>query len=641
MLKSFFKKDRFIKRQPDVDFHDVFSDLLSEKKETLKDRKFELPLGQENFYLAFFVILAILAFFWISTFYLQIIKGSFYQEMAFDNKNRVYFIRPDRGIIYDRNGKQLLWNNSSFDFICDQRDMDLKNGNKEIIFKEIAELLGSEVPEIEKKFEDVFDFQVLVKENVSQDFLVNFSLKSDKIKGCYLEENKIRQYPKGNIFSHIFGYLSKINKPELETKKNLYSISDYIGKAGLEKTYEDILRGNAGKIIEERDSAGKTIKTYKSQEPIPGKSLKLWIDSGLQEKSYEALQKSLENVNSSAGAVIILNVKNGGVLSLVSMPSYDNNLFAKGISINDYNKLINDKDWPLYNRVISGLYPPGSTIKPLIAIAGLEEKIINKNTIINCKGGISVPSPYDKEIIYEFPDWKTHGIVDLKKAIAESCNVFFYMVGGGYRNFKGLDVSRIEEYLHKFNWGMITGIDLFGEKQGMIPNPEWKEKEKKEIWYPGDTYHLSIGQGDILITPLQVATSFVAVANEGTLYKPQIVDKIISSQDKKTITDIEPEIISKDFVDAKNIKLVKEGMMEAVLSPDGSSHLLNSLPIKVGAKTGTAQFGPKVRYHSWITVFAPFEDPEIVITVVVEDVAEGRVAAIPVAKEILEWYYSK
>ena len=188
---------------------------------------------------------------------------------------------------------------------------------------------------------------------------------------------------------------------------------------------------------------------------------------------------------------------------------------------------------------------------------------------------------------------------------------------------------------------MITGIDLFGEKAGQIPNPEWKKQEKNEIWYPGDTYHLSIGQGDILITPLQVATSFVAIANRGTLYKPQIVDKIISSQTKEIISEIEPEIIRKDFLDPQNIQLVKEGMLEAVLSQNGSSHLLNSLPVRVGAKTGTAQFGPKGRYHSWITVFAPYKDPEIVITVVVEDVAEGRVAAIPVAKEILEWYYNK
>jgi penicillin-binding protein 2 len=311
------------------------------------------------------------------------------------------------------------------------------------------------------------------------------------------------------------------------------------------------------------------------------------------------------------------------------------------MTIEEYNKLLNDKNWPLYNRVISGLYPSGSTIKPLIALAGLQEKVINKNTSINCAGGISIKSPYDEEIVYDFPDWKVHGRVDLKKALAESCNVFFYMVGGGYKSFKGLNVEKIEEYLHLFNWGMITGIDLFGEKAGQIPNPEWKKQEKNEIWYPGDTYHLSIGQGDILITPLQVATSFVAIANRGTLYKPQIVDKIISSQTKEIISEIEPEIIRKDFLDPQNIQLVKEGMLEAVLSQNGSSHLLNSLPVRVGAKTGTAQFGPKGRYHSWITVFAPYKDPEIVITVVVEDVAEGRVAAIPVAKEILEWYYNK
>jgi penicillin-binding protein 2 len=641
MLKSFFKKERFVKRQPEIDFHDVFSDLLSEKKEAMRDRKFELPLGQENFYLAFFVILSVLAFFWISTFYLQIIKGSFYQETAFRNKTRVYFIRPDRGIFYDRNEKQLLWNNSSFDFICDQRDMVLGKDKKDAVFKELAELLKTNISDLEKKFDDAFDFQILLKENVSQNFLVDFSLKSEKIKGCFLEENKVRKYPEGAVFSHIFGYLSKINKEEWEMKKNDYSISDYIGKAGLEKTYEGILRGTVGKIYEEKDSLGRTIKTYKSQEPVLGKSLKLWLDSGLQEKTYEALQRSLENVDSSAGAAVILDAKSGGVLSLVSLPSYDNNLFSKGMTIEEYNKLLNDKNWPLYNRVISGLYPSGSTIKPLIALAGLQEKVINKNTSINCAGGISIKSPYDEEIVYDFPDWKVHGRVDLKKALAESCNVFFYMVGGGYKSFKGLNVEKIEEYLHLFNWGMITGIDLFGEKAGQIPNPEWKKQEKNEIWYPGDTYHLSIGQGDILITPLQVATSFVAIANRGTLYKPQIVDKIISSQTKEIISEIEPEIIRKDFLDPQNIQLVKEGMLEAVLSQNGSSHLLNSLPVRVGAKTGTAQFGPKGRYHSWITVFAPYKDPEIVITVVVEDVAEGRVAAIPVAKEILEWYYNK
>jgi len=640
MPQKFFKKKRFFKTGQNLEFHDVFTDLLGEEKEILKDRKFEMPLSQRKFFLTFCFILLVFGFFWINTFYLQVIKGDFYSEKAFNNKTRVYFERPDRGVFYDKNDKQLVWNNSSFDLVCDQRDMPYKEQEKGVILKGLAEVLEINEQGIDKKFKDAFDYQVLIKENVSQDFLVKFSLKSEDLEGCYLEENKTREYYEGPIFSHILGYLSKINEQELENKDD-YSISDYIGKIGIEKKYEEILRGTVGKTIEEKDSLGRSKNIYKSQEPIAGKSLKLWVDSDLQKKSFEALQKSLDNVESLAGSVVVLDAQTGGVLSLVSLPSYDNNLFSKGISQKDYEKLIYDKNWPLYNRTISGLYPSGSTIKPLIALAGLEEGVISDDMVINCKGEISIQNPYDEEIVYRYPDWKIHGITDLKKAIAESCNVFFYLVGGGYKNFEGLGVERIGKYLHLFGWGEITGIDLFGELGGLVPSPQWKEKNKNEIWYPGDTYHLSIGQGDILVTPLQIANSFVAIANDGILYRPQLVSKIIDSSNKKVIYNNNPEIIRENFINRDNIKKVKEGMESAVSSPQGSSHLLSTLPVRVGAKTGTAQFGPKGRYHSWIVVFAPYENPEIVITVLVENVAEGKVAAIPVAKEILEWYYGK
>lgn len=640
MFKSFFKKKRFFKVGQNLEFQDVFTDLLGKEKEILKDRKFEMPISQRKFFLIFCFILLVFGFFWIDAFYLQIIKGDFYKEKAFNNKTRVYFERPDRGVFYDKNDKQLVWNNSSFDLICDQRDMPYLEQERDVILEGLADVLEVDKQEIENIFEKAFDYQVLIKENVSQDFLVKFSLKSEELKGCYLEENKTREYYEGLIFSHILGYLSKIDKPELEDRKD-YSISDYIGKMGIEKKYEEILRGTVGKIIEEKDSFGRTKNIYKEQEAVAGKSLKLWVDSNIQKKSFEALQKSLDNVESLAGSVVVLDVKTGGVLSLVSLPSYDNNLFAKGISQKDYDKLIYDENWPLYNRAISGLYPSGSTIKPLIALAGLEEGIISDSTVIDCKGEINVQNPYDEKVVYKFPDWKIHGITDLKKAIAESCNVFFYLVGGGYKNFEGLGVDRIGKYLHLFGWGEITGIDLFGELKGLIPSPEWKEENKNEIWYPGDTYHLSIGQGDILATPLQIANSFVAIANDGILYRPQLVSKIIDSSSKEVVYDNQPEIIRENFINRDNIKKVKEGMESAVSSPAGSSHSLNTLPVRVGAKTGTAQFGPKGKYHSWITVFAPYENPEIVITVIVENVSEGRVAAIPVAKEILEWYYNK
>jgi len=640
MWKRFFKRERKVEKKKSVGLEDVILDISRTREKIFQDRKIELPLSYKTFSKFLFLVFFIFGCFWLDVVYLQFVKGSFYQQKAFDNKSRIQLIRPQRGIFYDLSGKQLVWNRSSFDLVCDKRDMPFNKEKKNLIFKSLAKLLKVQEKEIQELFDQTPSYKVLLKENVDEDLLINFSLKSKFLKGCYLERNEIRYYPEKDLLSHVLGYLAKIEPKELKEKKD-YSISDYIGRAGLEKSYEDILRGQVGKVVIEKDSLGRKRKEYQIQSPENGKSLKLWIDSALQKKAAEALQKSLNNVGSPAGAVVILNAKTGGVLSLVSLPTYDDNLFSQGINYGDYQRLLSDKRRPLFNRAIAGLYPSGSTIKPLIASAALQEGVINKNTTIHCKGEISVPNPYNPKIVYHFRDWKVHGVTDLKKAIAESCNVFFYIVGGGYKDFKGLGAKKIAKYLHLFNWGRKTGIDLPGEKKGLVPTPEWKESYKKKPWYPGDTYHLSIGQGDILVTPIQVATSFASIANGGILYRPHLVKEIIDSKSKKVVREIKPEIIRKDFIDRKYLEEVREGMRQAVTSPSGSSHMLNDLAVKVAAKTGTAQFGVKRKYHSWITVFAPYENPEIVITVLVENVPEGKIAAIPVAKEILKWYFSR
>jgi penicillin-binding protein 2 len=305
--------------------------------------------------------------------------------------------------------------------------------------------------------------------------------------------------------------------------------------------------------------------------------------------------------------------------------------------------LLKDEEEPLFNRAITGKYATGSTIKPLIAAAALEEGIIQDSKSLNCKGKITIPHRYDPEISYDYKDWSTHGWTDIRKAIAESCNVFFFTIGGGYERQQGLGPTRIKEYLELFNWGNETGIDIPNENKGFIPSPEWKKQVKQEGWWDGDTYNLSIGQGDIMITPLQVAVSFAAIANKGTLYKPKAVKEILDSE-KNLIEKVEPEIIRQGFINPENLAVVRQGMRKAVTginAPQASSVLLNSLPVSSAAKTGTAQTGLPNHYHNWITVFAPYDDPKIVLTIMIENVYQAQVAALPTAKEILNWYFNR
>ena len=352
----------------------------------------------------------------------------------------------------------------------------------------------------------------------------------------------------------------------------------------------------------------------------------------------------MKRVGAEKAVGVALNPKTGGVLALVSIPSFDNNLFSKEANLEDLKNLLTDEEEPLFNRVIAGRYSTGSTIKPLVAIAALEEKIISPDKkIFDDVGYIEIQHKYDPEIVYTFRDWAIHNWVDLRKAIAESCNVYFYTIGGGYKDQKGLGPSKIKKYLELFGWNNKTGIDLPNEVNGFIPSPEWKKENKNENWWDGDTYNLSIGQGDVMITPLEVVTAFAAIANGGVLYKPRVVKEIVDKE-KNLVGEIKPEIQKKDFVDPDNLQIVREGMRKAVTgqgAPRASSVLLNSLPVALAAKTGTAQTSIPDTYHNWITVFGPYDDPQIVLTIMFENVKEAQVVALPAAKEILEWYFNR
>lgn len=583
----------------------------------------------------FFVILLIL---FLQTGYLQIIKGGYYSEISQKNYTRTFAIKSSRGIIYDKNQEQIVFNVPIFDLTIIPFDFfKNKDGAKDEAGERIialSEIIKIDEDSLKNKIDeaDPLSFQpFLISGNISKEDALIMEEEIKEINGVKLEKSAIRNYVDGNYLSNIIGYNGRINENELEKNPD-YLLNDIIGKSGLELFYEKQLRGIYGWQEMEVDSFGREIKLIRKENPQPGSNLVLNIDFGLQKKIYEELEKITNKIKTEAGAAAVaINPENGAVLALVSFPSYNNNLFAEGISDSEYNKLINDEFNPLFNRAISGEYPPGSTIKPLIGAAALQEKIISPNRIIIGGEAIYVGS-------YKFLDWKVHGPISLTEAIAQSCNIYFYTVGGGYGDIEGLGIERIKKYSNLFGFGNLLNIDIPMEKPGLVPDKEWMKNVKNERWYIGNTYHVSIGQGDVLTTPLQIAAYTATIANGGKLFQPQIVDKIINDNGD-LVEDIKPEIIRTNFIDLKNIEWIQKGMRENVIYGSGVS--LSSLPIEATGKTGTAQYYGNQKTHAWYIAYAPYDDPEIAIAVIVEGGGEGHTAAVPVVKEVFRWYFGE
>ena len=618
-----------------IETHEIFLDNLAKKKEEnlgFSEKKLEVLLKERVIYALFIIFLLFSLIFFVKIFYWQIIDGKKLYNSAQNNKGKFSLIRSERGIIYDRNLKKLVLNSPIFDLLCDRRNFNsFVTGAVEKI-EDIAIIVGKNPEILKKEIEESTESQILISQNISHENLLILETRINEFPGCRIERNTARDYTFSESFSHILGYTGRINQTELDNVSN-YAVNDYIGKQGVEKSYEEFLRGMPGKLKEEKNAVGIKFGEKILSEPESGKNLVLSIDSELQNRIYDELKKGIEKIGSKKGAAVAIDPNNGQVLALVSYPSYDNNLFSKGISQEEFAQIQNNSANPLFNRAIAGQYPTGSTIKPFIASGVLQEKIISPDKQINDKGYIEVRSQYDPNIVWRYGGIEPHGWVDMKEAIAVSSNIYFYTVGGGYADQQGLGPTRIKKYLELFGWGQKTNIDIPGEFQGFIPYPEWKKQTKNESWWDGDTYNLSIGQSDLKVTPLQVAMAYGSIANGGTLYKPQIVQKIIDGLEFK------PEIIRYNFIGAQNLQIIKEGMRDGVLY--GSSVSLNNLPVHVASKTGTAETSRKGYYNAWVSAFAPYENPEIVLVITIEDVDSLRAATLPVAKEILRWYFSR
>ncbi len=554
----------------------------------------------------------------LSLWYLQMIKGEEFKERAVENRIRSLVEDAPRGRIYDRQGELLVTNRPAVVVSIIPAEVDDLKKLSERLSKIIG-ISSEEISQIVKNYQENPFKPVKILDDVKTNKIVEIEERKDELKGVILEVKPRRNYLYHDFAAHSLGYVGEIDKEELQQFGNpKFQGGDIIGKAGLEKYYDDILRGEKGGREVEVDALGREIATLLYQKPVPGKDLVLTIDRDLQLYGENLLF-------GKKGSIIVSDPNSGEILALVNRPSFSPNLFADGISHSDWERLSSDADYLLTNRSVQGVYAPGSIFKVVTAIAALEEGVTDRERKIYCSGSFKLADRV-------FTCWKEtgHGILSIVDAIAQSCNVHFYTLG------KDLGIERFNKYMQKFGLGEKTGIDLPAEVIGTIPSTQWKKREIKEIWFPGDTINLSIGQGYLLLTPLQVHNLITVIATEGEVYKLHLVKKIISA-DGKTVKEIKPEIYRKVNFSPDTFKIIKEGLRQTILKGTGWRASIKELA--VAGKTGTAQ-NPQGETHAWFIGFAPYEDPEISITVFLENGGEGGEAAAPIARAMLEKYFN-
>jgi penicillin-binding protein 2 len=574
-------------------------------------------------------------------YWLQVANGAYYRDLSDGNRIRLKRIEAKRGIIYDKDLNPLVQNAANFLLYFIPADLPTDELERQVTLARLSNILGNiSVADMEAKLREIkpksFEsFQPLpIAENIDYDKAMLIYLETSKMRGVVLSSQSRRQYFLPTLsYSNLLGYTGKINAEELAKSGQEYSPIDYIGKTGVENFYENELKGVNGRQQVEVDALGVEKKIISQSRVKDGNNLVLSIDSLAQVKLEEIMRATLAKFHLGRGVAIAMNPNNGEIISLVSLPTYNNNDFARGITKEEYDYLANHPDKPLFFRAVNGEYPSGSTIKMVVLSGALEEGVVNENTQFLSTGGLRIGEWF-------FPDWKAggHGLTSARKAIAESVNTYFYYVGGGYQDFVGLGIDRMDKYFKMFGLGEQTGIDLPGESNGFLPTKEWKESAKDERWYIGDTYHVAIGQGDLIVTPLQVANYTTYFANGGNMYRPHVVKYVLSGEDKLiAATDVTPARSA--IIKPETLAIVREGMRLGVT--DGSSRRLNDLPVAAAGKTGTAQWSSEKKPHAWFTGFAPYDKPEVVITILIEEGEEGSVTAMDVAYQFLHWYFGQ
>lgn len=572
--------------------------------------------------------------------YLQIVQHEHYQTLAEQNRISIVPIVPNRGLILDRNGVALAHNYTAFTLeLTPSKIRNLDQTINEL--STLVEITEKDRKRFKKLLEESHNFESLpIRTRLNDVEIARFAANRYRFAGVDIKARLFRHYPQGEITSHVVGYIGRINDADLEKLEDdgnsaNYRGTNYIGRAGLEQSYESELHGTTGFEEVETDAGGRAVRTLSRTPPTSGNNLTLYLDLKLQQVAEQAFGKF-------RGALVAIDPNTGGVLAYVSKPGFDTNLFVDGIDTQNWELLKNSPDKPLLNRPMHGEYPPGSTIKPFMALAGLE---LNKRTpsfTINDPGFYTLPGSS-----HHYRDWKAggHGLVDLHKSIVISCDTYYYGLA------VDLGIDNIFNFLSNFGFGKKTGIDIEGERSGLLPSQAWKMKRFKQKWFPGDTVSVGIGQGYNLVTPLQLAVATATLANQGKKMQPHLVQKI---QDSKSgvVTAIAPRIVATLPIKPENLALVRDAMIDVTRPGGTASRASAGAPYAIAGKTGTAQVvtikqGEKYveshvaernRDHAVFIAYAPAENPSIAIAILVENGGHGGTTAAPIARAMFDYY---
>lgn len=581
-------------------------------------------------YLIFFLF--VLGVLLARAFYLQVLRGVHYRSLAEGNRIRTEIIPANRGLIYDRFGTLLVRNISYFFLYIDKAAWQKNNQSNEEIVNLLSQTLNLSAEEFQKRFDSSKSGdKVLIYENVPHDKAISLMVYGEKYPSIKISYEPRRQYLTGSQLAHVIGYLGAVNDDDLNNNTN-YNYNDRIGRTGIENIYEKDLKGIDGKRQVEVDAFFNEKNLVSYTDSVPGHDVILTIDAKAQAMLTSVMEENAKRTGKNKMAAVVLDPNDGGVIAMNSLPLYDNNIFTSILDNDSYIQIIQDENKPLLNRVVSGEYPLGSVFKLVMGSAALQEKIINDKFTVMSTGGINVGGNF-------FPDWRAggHGLTDIYWAIADSVNTFFYSVGGGNNQWikDGLGVDRIVQYAATFGLGKKTNIDLPSEADGFLPSKKWKDEYIKERWYLGDTYNLSIGQGYLLTTPIQAASLISYFANHGTVYQPHLIKEVKSTDE---VIKYESKVALTNVVDSANLEIIRKALRETV--SDGTAQSLQSVPVAVAGKTGTAQFNRNKSPHSWFVAFAPFDQPKIAMAVLVEEGGDTGLA-VTVVRQFMEWYFSQ
>ncbi len=607
------------------------------KQVTLKDYLRETRLFQNRAMAAALSVLILLVVLIIRLADLQLIRHQHFTTLSRENRVKVEPLPPTRGLIYDKNGVILAQNLPAHSLEITPELVD----DMDRTMSDLGQLVNISDNDIDhfkqlRRQHRRFD-KIPIRLRLEEDEVARFAVNRHRFPGVDIQAKLLRDYPQGEIMAHVLGYVGRISEKDLqEIDASSYSGTTYIGKTGVEKSYEQQLHGEVGLQRVEVNALGRVIRVLENRSPVPGKNLYLSLDSRLQRVAMAAFGQ--EN-----GAAVAIDPGTGGILAMVSKPGFDPNLFVEGISPADYTALQQSEDKPLFNRALRGQYPPGSTIKPFIGLAGLESGVVNPNHKKYCPGFYRLPNHS-----HRYRDWKRqgHGPVILLKAIVQSCDVYFYDLA--YQ----LGVERIHGFLNHFGFGERTGVDITGELPGLLPSQQWKKRKQNAPWYPGETLILGIGQGYFLTTPIQLASTTATLAGRGMRINPHVVEAIRDNSGSNPVIQAATHFTKVPQQLEKNWDDIIHAMTQVIEGNRGTARGIRTSQYRIAGKTGTAQvfsikqdekydeetIDKKMRDHALFIAFAPVESPRITVAVVVENGGHGGSVAAPIARQIMDFY---